>query len=80
MAFAQRLALAAAAGQLLASVGANFIDVRSLNAPPNEGYFTIVHAAGEVFSLVSFGSLLLVCLLMLGGGVRGALRPKAQPS
>jgi hypothetical protein len=80
MAFAQRLALVAAAGQLLAGAGANFIDVRSLEAPPHEGYFTIVHAAGEVFSLVSWMSLILVCLHMLGVGVRGALRRTAQPS
>jgi hypothetical protein len=80
LAVAQRLALAAAAGQFLASAGANFIDVRSLNAPPHEGYFTIVHAAGEVLALVSLGMLLVVCLHMLGVGVRGALRPTAHPS
>jgi hypothetical protein len=80
LAIAQLLALASAAGQFLASAGANFIDVRSLNAPPHEGYFTIVHAAGEVLALVSLGMLLVVCLHMLGVGVRGALRPAAHPS
>ena len=78
--FAQRLALASAAGQFIASAGANFIDARSLNAPPHEGYFAIVHAAGEIFSLLSLLILLFVCLQMLGVGVRGALRPAAHPS
>lgn len=79
LALAQWLALAVAAGQFLASVGANFIDARSLNAPPHEDYFAIVHAAGEVLSVVSWGMLMLVSLHMLGVGVRGALRPRAHP-
>jgi len=52
LAFAQRLALASAAGHFFASAAANFIDVRSLDAPPHEGYLTIVHAAGEILSLI----------------------------
>jgi hypothetical protein len=80
LAYAQRLALASAAGQFLASAAANFIDVRSLNAPPHEGYLTIVHGAGEVLAYVSLGMLLVVCLHMLGVGVRGALQPAAHPS
>jgi hypothetical protein len=80
LAFAQRLAFASAAGLFLASAGANFIDVRSLNAPPHEGYLTIVHGVGEVLAYVSLGMLLVVCLHMLGVGVRGALRPTAHPS
>ena len=75
LALAQWLALASAAGQFLASAAANFIDVRTLNAPPHEGYLTIVHAAGEILAVVSLGMLLFVCLYMLGVGVRGALRP-----
>jgi hypothetical protein len=80
LALAQWLALASAAGQFLASAAANFIDVRTLNAPPHEGYLTIVHAAGEILAIVSLGMLLFVCLYMLGVGVRGALRPTAHPS
>jgi hypothetical protein len=66
---AQRLAIASAAGQLLASAGANF----------NEGDFAIVHNAGELLALGSLGILLLVCLQLLGR-VRGALPPTAHPS
>jgi hypothetical protein len=70
LASAKWLALASAAGQLLASAGANF----------NEGSFVIVHISGEFLAEGSLVILLLVCLLMLGLGVRGALRPTAHPS
>lgn len=64
---AQWLAIALAAGHFLASAGAIT-------------YSAIVHAAGEGLAIGSVLGLLFVCLHMLGVGVRGALRPTAQPS
>ena len=71
LAGARLFVIALAAGQFLASAGA--IDFNQL-------YFAIVHTTGEFLVIGSFGSLLLVCLHMLGVGVRGALRPAGHSS
>ena len=70
LALAQGLALAGAAGQFIASAGAaNFNDL----------YFLIVHTPGDLLGVGSSLALIVVCLHMLGVGVRGALRRTAHP-
>jgi hypothetical protein len=73
LALAQWLALAVAAGQFLSSAGAADFNEKDL-------YFAIVHTTGLMVVIGSFGALLLVCLHMLGVGVRGVLRPAAHAS
>ncbi len=70
LALAQWLALAVGAGQFLSSAGAADFN-------ENDLYFAIGHTTGLILLIGSFGALLLVCLHMLGVGVRGVLRPTA---
>jgi len=78
LALAQTLALVSAGGNVLAGLGV-FIpfpyDSRQIYI-----YFVHPHNVGEVLGVGSGLILLVVCLVMLGLGVRGALRPRARPA
>jgi hypothetical protein len=66
--------LGVAAGNVLAAVGAPI--------PYASDWTALIHphTIGEVLAFGSLAILLLVCLVMLGVGVRGAMRPAtAQP-
>jgi hypothetical protein len=87
LAAAEPLAFGVAAGNVLAGVGV-FIWIAF---PPHRhtggwdwryDYIFIIHPhnVGEVLGIGSLAILLFVCLVMLGVGIRGALRPTAQPT
>jgi hypothetical protein len=74
-------ALTSAAGNILAGIALLALLLKyapSTNWPPPEflsNVGLVFHAVGEVLALGSNLSLIAVCLVMLGVGVRGALRP-----
>jgi hypothetical protein len=88
LAAAQTLSLGVVAGNVLAGVGAAIpypppADSREnfwvgLDWRRDYIYFIHPHNVGEVLGVGSLLILLGVCLVMLGVGVRGALRPRAQ--
>jgi hypothetical protein len=79
LAVADLLVRGIVAGNLLALAGALVID-RILNFEWSLAYTSglVVHNAGDFLALVSLWILLLNCLVMLGVGVRAALRPTPQ--
>jgi hypothetical protein len=79
LAAAQQLALGVVLGTFLAAAGAA---IPSLWGEWRLDYVMafVLHSVGEVLGFGSGLILLAVCLVMLVVGVRGALRPAAQPS
>jgi len=79
--FAQMFALLSVAGNVLAGVGV-FVPFPESKGDPGQMYIYLIHPhnVGEVVGVGSALILLAVCLVMLGVGVRGALRPRAQPA
>jgi hypothetical protein len=76
LAAAQRLALGVVAGNVLAAIGAAI----GLGWEWRLDYVlaNIFHDVGELVAVASDLILLVVCLVMLGVGARGALRLRAQ--
>ena len=69
------LALVCAAGNVLVGIGVLPPDYAPSNSwPTTKGFFSF-HTVGENLAVGPFAILVLVCLVMLGVGVRGALRP-----
>lgn len=87
LAAAELLVRAVVAGNILATVGAAVAELLPDPTDVSSGgigfsvFFLVFHTGGEFLALGAFAVLLLVCLVMLGVGVRGVRRPTAfQPS
>jgi hypothetical protein len=72
---AELLMAAIAVGNVIAAVGFGIFGVRL-----NYFWSLIVQSGAELLAVGSLAILLLVCLVLLAVGVRGALRPTAQAS
>jgi hypothetical protein len=69
------VALVCAAGNVLAGIGVLPPDYAPSNSwPTTKGLFSF-HTVGENLAVGPFAILVLACLVMVGVGVRGALRP-----